>query len=399
MPIPSELTPPFKPVPAVSAGCFSTECFGRCYLLMVSRGTAILRKAVERAGSGSFERQVFYGKLLWVSTREPSLTGNSRNNHPLDVVSLKRISALMVKPAGSTNPSIVRRAFYNARELRAGWRLLIFIGAITALISAENLSVARLLPHADNTTLFLIREVVDFLILVFVSWIMGRMERRTIADYGLPWRYMFGMRFWQGVLLGFASITALLVAMRLVRVFYFGTIALRGAEIWKWAATYGLVFILVALREEFRSRGYGLYTLSAGIGFWPAAILWSAFFGYSHHANSGEDWIGLFNAGMFGLLACFLLRRTGNLWMPIGLHMAFDWGQTYFYGVADSGHVLPGHLLNSHSAGPAWLSGGTVGPEGSVLCTLLVLVVWLACAAWMREVKYPPNGQSSHIVR
>jgi hypothetical protein len=126
-----------------------------------------------------------------------------------------------------------------------------------------------------------------------------------------------------------------------------------------------------------------------GIGFWPAAILSAAYFGYSHHGNSGEDWIGLVNAGAFGLLACFLLRRTGNLWMPIGVHTAFDWGETYFYGVANSGQKLPGHLLNSSSSGPAWLSGGAVGPEGSVLGTLLIVIVWLICAQWLREVKYP----------
>jgi CAAX protease family protein len=145
----------------------------------------------------------------------------------------------------------------------------------------------------------------------------------------------------------------------------------------------------VALREEFRSRGYLLYTLSLGIGFWPAAILSSILFGYGHHGNSGEDWIGLFNVGVFGLMACFLLRRTGNLWMPIGLHLAFDWGETYFYGVADSGQKLPGHLLEPSSSGPGWLSGGTVGPEGSVLCTLLIVVMWLLFAVWLREVKYP----------
>jgi uncharacterized protein len=119
----------------------------------------------------------------------------------------------------------------------------------------------------------------------------------------------------------------------------------------------------VALREEFRAGGYGLFTLSAGIGFWPAAILSAAFFGYSHHGNSGKDWIGV--------------------------HMAFDRGETYFYGVADSGQVLRGHLLNSRSSGTAWLSGGTVGPEGSVLCTVTLIVVWLTCAAWLCEVKYP----------
>jgi len=302
----------------------------------------------------------------------------------------------MIEAVQSQEPSVVRRVFYGPAELRVGWRLLIFLAIVITFINASNLVVRRLLHGADDTTLFLVREVMDFLIFLLASWIMGRIEGRSIADYGLPGRRMFRLQFWQGVLLGFASITGLLVAMRAMRVFYFGSLALHGADIWKWAVVYGLVFTLVALREEFRARGYGLFTLSAGIGFWPAAILSAAYFGYAHHGNSGEDWVGLFNAGLFGLLACFLLRRTGNLWMPIGLHMAFNWGETYFYGVADSGQTLPGHLLNSSLSGPAWLSGATVGPEGSVLCTLLLVVVWLICAFWPREIKYPDAPSHEH---
>jgi membrane protease YdiL (CAAX protease family) len=299
----------------------------------------------------------------------------------------------MIEAVQSRKPSVLGRVFYSPSELRAGWRLLIFLAIVISFINASNMVVGRLLHGADDTTLFLVREVMDFLIFLLASWIMGRVEGRSIGDYGLPGRRMFRLEFWQGVVLGFASITGLLVAMRAVGVFYFGSFALHGADIWKWAVVYGLLFVLVALREEFRARGYGLFTLSAGIGFWPAAILSAAYFGYSHRGNSGEDWVGLLNAGAFGLLACFLLRRTGNLWMPIGLHMAFDWGETYFYGVADSGQVLPGHLLNSSSSGAAWLSGGTVGPEGSVLCTLMIVVVWLICAGWLRGVKYhqPPR--------
>jgi len=294
----------------------------------------------------------------------------------------------MIQAEQSLSSSTLHRVFYGPSELRAGWRLSIFLAIVIASISASNFVFRRLLHGVDDTTVFLVHEVMDFLIFLFASWIMGRIEGRSIADYGLPSRKMFRAQFWQGVVLGFASITALLAGMRAAGVFYFGSIALHGADVWKWAAIYAFVFILVALREEFRARGYALFTLSTGMGFWPAAILSAAFFGYSHHGNSGEDWIGLFNAGAFGLLACFLLRRTGNLWMPIGLHMAFDWGETYFYGVADSGQVLPGHLLNSSSSGPALLSGGTVGPEGSLLCTLLIVVVWLICAGWLREVRY-----------
>jgi membrane protease YdiL (CAAX protease family) len=307
----------------------------------------------------------------------------------------------MIDAEQSLSPSVFHRVFYGPSELRAGWRLCIFLAIVITLIKATNLIVGRLLHGADRTTLFLVFLVINFLIFLFASWIMGRIEGRTIADYGLPRHGMFGVQFWQGVLLGFASITGLLIAMRVAGVFYFGSIALHGGGVWKWAIVYALVFILVALREEFSARGYGLFTLSAGIGFWPASIISAAYFGYSHHGNSGEDWIGLFNAGAFGLLACLLLRRTGNLWMPIGLHMAFDWGETFFYGVPDSGQTLPGHLLNSSSSGPAWLSGGTVGPEGSLLCTLLIVVVWLIYAGLLPEVKYPrrariQNPRGSH---
>jgi uncharacterized protein len=295
----------------------------------------------------------------------------------------------MIDTEQSPGPDVFHRVFYGPSELRTGYRLLIFLAIVMALINARNLMVRRLAHGADDATLFLVREVMSFLIFLLASWIMGRIEGRTIADFGLPWRSMFGVQFWQGVLLGFGSISGLLVAMRGVGVFHFGSIALHGTDIWKWAIVYAFVFILVALKEEFGARGYALFTFSAGIGFWPAALLSAAFFGYSHHGNSGEDWVGLFNAGAFGLLACLLLRRTGNLWMPIGLHTAFDWGETYFYGVANSGRALPGHLLNSSASGLAWLSGGTVGPEGSLLCTLQIVVAWLICAGWLREVKYP----------
>jgi uncharacterized protein len=307
-------------------------------------------------------------------------------------------SDCMIDLDRSVGPSAVRRVFFGPSELRAGWRLSLFVAIVIPSIKGEDLMVAWLFAarHAaerasgsDDSTLFLIREVLHFVSFLFASWVLGRIEGRTIADYGLPWRGIVRGQFWQGALLGFATISGLLVAMRVVGVFNFGGLAVHGADIAKWAIAWALVFVLVALFEEFRARGYGLFTLSTGIGFWPAAILSAAYFGYSHHGNSGEDWIGLFNAGALGLLACLLLRRTGNLWMPIGLHTAFDWGETYFYGVANSGQTLPGHLLNSSSSGPAWLSGGAVGPEGSVLGTLLMVIVWSICAWWLREVKYP----------
>jgi len=295
----------------------------------------------------------------------------------------------MLTAQASANRSLLRRVFFGATELRSGWRLLIFLALIFALRNGSSQALRQLLRGADTATVFLVNEVLDFLFFLLASWIMGRLESRNIATYGLPWRRMFRLQFWQGVFVGFASITVLLVVMRGFGVFHFAGIALHGADVSKWGILYAFVFVLVGLREEFRDRGYALFTLSTGVGFWPAALISAAYFGYSHHTNSGENWIGLCNAGVFGLFACLLLRRTGDLWMPIGAHMAFDWGETYFYGVADSGHVAPGHLLNTSSSGPVWLSGGTVGPEGSLLCTAVLVIAAVACAFWLPTAKYP----------
>src|SRR5262249_7956293 len=100
--------------------------------------------------------------------------------------------------------------------------------------------------------------------------------------------------------------------------------------------------------------------------------------------RSTETWLGALNAGVGGLVLCLFLRRTGNLWLPIGFHTSFNWAQIYLYGVATSGVTVPGHLLQSRFSGPAPLSGGTVGPEGSWLCTLLFVGIAVAFAATYR---------------
>jgi uncharacterized protein len=83
-------------------------------------------------------------------------------------------------------------------------------------------------------------------------------------------------------------------------------------------------------------------------------------------------------AGLIGFFFCLTLRRTGSLWFAVGFHAAWDWGETFFYSVPDSGMVAPGHLLSSSLRGADWLGGGSVGPEGSVFCLVVIAVLWIA---------------------
>jgi membrane protease YdiL (CAAX protease family) len=241
----------------------------------------------------------------------------------------------------------------------------------------------------------LVGEAISFALVLLASWIMARFEGRRIADYALPLHRAFRREFWQGVVIGFAGISALLSAMRLAGVFHLESVALHGAAILKYALLWGIAFLFVGLFEEFGFRGYALFTLTTGIGFWPATLASSLLFGYVHHGNSGETWLGAFNAGFVGLLFCLLLRRTGDLWLAVGFHAAWDWGESYFYGVPDSGELAAGHLFNVSFSGPQWLTGGSVGPEGSWLCTLLLVGLWTIFMFWLRDAKYPPSAAAA----
>jgi hypothetical protein len=225
--------------------------------------------------------------------------------------------------------------------------------------------------------------------LLIATWIMSRIERRRFADYGLPWRQAFGRGFWQGAGFSFASFTVLLLVMRLAGVFSFGRIALHGWDVWKYAAAWTVPMLLGVLLEDFQYRGYLLFTLTTGIGFWPAAVVTSLLMGGMHYFNPSGHGLGPVAATMYCLVTCLVLRRTGDLWMPLGIHAAWDWGESYFYGVSDGGFPAVGHLFGARFHGNPLLTGGGFGPEASIF-SLVLLAIWgVIFSIWLRGVRYP----------
>ena len=118
-----------------------------------------------------------------------------------------------------------------------------------------------------------------------------------------------------------------------------------------------------------------------GSGFWQAAWVTSTLFGFIHTNNIGENWVGIFAAAAIGFVICVSVRVTGSAWWAIGCHAAWDWAETYFYGAADSGFQPQGHYLTTSPAGNALWSGGTDGPEGSLLVLGIILLLLVALIA------------------
>ena len=275
--------------------------------------------------------------------------------------------------------------FLGGRGLRSGWRLAIYILLVLLFSTAINFVARKIYPPTGGLPTpaqMLIQEAMGFALVFGCALIMGRIEKRSAGVYGLPAGSAFGKNFWLGMLFGVVEICVLIGLISAFGGYSFGKLALSGPDVARWGLFHLLLFTCVGLFEEFTFRGYMQYTLSDGIGFWPAAILLSLLFGAVHLKNDNEGPVGAASVALVGIFFAFTLYRTGNLWYAVGLHASFDWGETFLFSVPNSGFVMQGHLSDSLLHGPAWLTGAKIGPEGSVFCFLtmglqFLVVMWL----------------------
>lgn len=287
--------------------------------------------------------------------------------------------------------------------IRAGWSILLFI-ALTFAIGFVCLVALRQYAHRfgpppgpETVAGALLSDLLTIVPILGATAIMGRIEGRSTLDYGLRDRHWL-RRFAAGAAWGFVLISFLIGLLRLTGHLAFDGQLIHGRMILTDALLLGVVFLLVGVTEEVTFRGYLQYTAARGIGFWLAAVLLSAVFGSVHLFNPGEHPFGAFAAGFAGFIFCYPLYRLGSLWWSIGAHFAWDWGQSYFYGVPDSGLMFPGHLQATHPIGPDWLSGGTVGPEGSIFVILAFgLVVPIIAFTTRGRTTWPPPALSAGL--
>jgi len=292
------------------------------------------------------------------------------------------ISPPVTATAAASLTSRISWLFRGPEGLRALWRLAIFVAIVFGLrygvhliLQLLHLSRSRGAITVSTAQTVLVQDGLAFLCVLGGTLIMGFFEKRSLGDYGLPRRGAFGIRFFEGILWGFVAECATIFVLFLTGNATFQGYDLTGSAALRYALLWGAAFILVGLFEEFLFRGYPQFTLGSGIGFWPTAFLLSGLFWLGHMQNPGETWIGGLSTCLAALLFCVSLRLTGNLWFAVGIHASWDWAETYFFGVADSGMPANGHLLNTTLSGSKWMTGGTVGPEGSVIELLVVSAV------------------------
>jgi len=282
---------------------------------------------------------------------------------------------------GPPTQGILGKIFLNDKGIRGGWRLLIYAALVAGLGFGGGIVLQQFIrptPGVFSLGSSFAYEVFCFTVVFGAALIMAQIEGRSPGAYGLPLSGAFGKLFWQGCLIGLVEISVLVGLIAVFGGYSFGDIVLHGKELLRWGILWAVFFVFVGLFEEFTFRGYTQCTLAESIGFWPAAIVLSCSFGAVHLGNPGEGWVGAAGVVTIGLIFAFALRRTGNLWLVVGWHASFDFGETFLYSVPNSGIVFEGHLSNASLHGAKWLTGGTVGPEGSVFSFLTMGILALA---------------------
>ena len=288
-----------------------------------------------------------------------------------------------------TLKSLVKTTFISPDEprLRAGWRLLLqtllifVIGTglgILMFVFPMPLAVTQLATNMLANQIF---ELIAFTGSIYLA--RRLLDRRSFVSLGLRW----DREALLDVLVGIGISAAMMVLIFVIQ-WGFGWLTFEG---FAWGSIAGvtalqqtllalLIFILVGWNEELLSRGYHLQTLESGLNRFWGVLLSSAVFGVLHLANPNATWIGAAGILLAGIFLAYGYLRTEQLWLPIGLHIGWNFFEGVVFGFPVSG-LKTFSLIQIEVAGPTILTGGAFGPEaGLVLLPGMLLgaaLIWL----------------------
>jgi membrane protease YdiL (CAAX protease family) len=277
-------------------------------------------------------------------------------------------------------------------RLRSGWRVLIFALAFTAawfllatllwVVYAIALAMAPTPPYAT-----FIADIIFRISLLVSALGAGYLCVKFLE--GLPWRSL-GLTLHPGWLrdlvmgsaVGFATLVVAVAIATAVGGLKFSINDVSVLSIGRSMLSSAILLFVAALAEEAMFRGYALQTLTRAQLAWLGVLLTSVPFGLVHLSNPNVvPGVTFANTVLAGLWLAVAYLRTRSLWLPLGVHWAWNWALGWFFGLPISGVNLASHpVLIATDAGPAWITGGSYGIEGGLACTvaltLFTLFLW-----------------------
>jgi uncharacterized protein len=286
----------------------------------------------------------------------------------------------------------VKYVFWNAaeRRMRAGWRLgielVLFLTAV-AILEFSRRSLAATRVAGLTTGLYL---ALGFA----VAWVAAFIDRRRLVEYGFHLSRRWAIDFAFGFLAGAVMMSGIFLAEWVAGWIHVTPQAAPSPL--AMALTVGrslIMFFTVALVEEFTSRGYQIRNLAEGLAGrvgprTAIALAWiisAAVFGFLHVRNPNATVMSSLNlmlslGGVLGL--GYVL--TGELAIPIGIHLSWNFFQGTVFGFPVSGMVLLKGPLILEQSGPEMWTGGAFGPEAGLVTTVAAAVGCALVAIWIK---------------
>lgn len=283
--------------------------------------------------------------------------------------------------------------FFNEfGRLRSGWRFVFFIVALVLSSAVVGGTVAQILislpiGFSRNSLLgFIAQHSILLTLAIFLGWLGGKIFE------DLPFRALgawFTKNWWKdfafGILIGALSIgfAASLLAAFGATVFQFNQNAGRSAIVLTLVVSFG-IFAAAAAAEEVFFRGYIFQTFTRAKLVLFAVALTSLLFATTHVGNPSANYLSFFNTALAGVWFAAAYLKTRTLWLPFGIHLAWNWMQGAVLGISVSGitEITTAPLLEAKNVGADILTGGDYGIEGGFACTIALivstLIIWFA---------------------
>ncbi len=278
----------------------------------------------------------------------------------------------------------LKEVFFNEYDrLRSGWRFAIFqllvilFGGILGKIAQFFLDQIDNDFPGKNLVSFVVPNVILLICAIFLGWICEKFLE------GLPFRAL-GISFTKNWLKDLSIgliIGAIALFLAVLIAFSFGGMRLEFnasagvATILQTLAIAFAIFFIGAAAEEAYFRGYILQTFSRAELAWLAIAFTSAFFSFAHFLNPNISGIAKFNTALAGVWFGIAYLKTRNLWLPFGIHFAWNWIQGAILGIPVSGitELTTAPLFREAEKGNDLFTGGNYGIEGGIACTIAIV--------------------------
>lgn len=301
----------------------------------------------------------------------------------------------------------MRNIFINptTNVIRAGWRIVIFVLIFLTLniaLMSGTRAILGSLPATGTLWFFLLGIAGTLATYITTKYI----SKQPFNSLGLNWKYAFKDLF-IGIL-----ISALIMTFMYLTLLSLGYIEFNGFSWWKddshTLANFSLAsmftalvvffqFIVVAWWEELAFRGIILQNITSGLNVKWGVLISTLGFGLIHAGNPNATVLSTILIMVITFKLVFAYLKSGQLWLPIGLHLGWNFFQASIFGFASSGHMSPS-LIAQTPVAPDWLSGGVFGAENSILIIPFTLASFYLMHVWIKHSRKLKNYKMSDFL-